>query len=368
MESLNLTFDSVLSAAQYIEAFGFNMVRFPAEYQAEQAGEASMRKALGESGRGKGSGVGHALHLSKKMTGTSYNSKGNKLTVILTIKDKTHRENAKAGGFADAGKRAFGFATRTVADGSDPSRNLPWIEVCKHGETWQRIDLDGLPSFQLLPETVSPADFAVELLACLALGAKIKKLEGKVDWAKKKVGKGSFEGFGLIADYNPPSGQTTKIVMANGDKVEKIKREITNRYSLTAELDSYPRQLNIEQTNSMLLPEYLQKQVGNCEDVKQLLPVWIKALEVWREEYVRRYSAVRPYEARYIEDALKNKKEHVNIGGTIFEVRQGKDAESDMPSDIGKGLESGKYKEVMVPSDRGSWELIEVPIEETQEA
>jgi len=369
MESLQTVQDSAYSVAQYIEAFGFNMVRFPASYKAEQSGEASMRKALGESGRGQGSGVGHALHLSKKITGTSYNSKGNKLTVILTIKDKTHRQNAKSGGFVDADKRAFEFATRTVADGSDPSRNLPWIEVCKHGKTWERISLKGLPTFPSLPNDVTPESFSVELLALLSLGAKIKKLDGKVDWAKKKVGKGSFEGFGLIADYHAPEGQTTKIVQANGEDLETVKREITNRYSLVAELDAYPRQLNVAQTNSMLLPEYLQKQVGDCEDVTKLLPVWMKALEVWKAEYVSRYNTIRPFEARFIEDALKEDQEHVNIGGTIFEVRQGKgDYEYDKPSDIAEGLESGKYKEIMLPSNRGSWELIEIPIEETQEA
>ncbi len=330
-----------------------NLVRFPADYRAEQAGEAFAREALGESGRGAGAGVGHAIYASGKVTGAAWSGTGPKLTVFLTLLDKTHRQGAKEGGFSDTNDRAFGWATRTVADASNPSRNLPYLEVCGNFKTWERVELAGLPVFPAL-EGFTPEEFAAEIIALQQLGQKIAKLANKVSTLKAKVGKGRFEAHGFSVEYFPPS-MSTMIVDSDGIKVDRISRLVKNHHSLRVSLPELPRKMEVAE----LLPEYLGKLIAGETDAAVILPVAMAGLEVLRKEYELRYSVARPFEGRFIEDSLKETA--VTIGGVTFEIVQTDATESDMPADTGTKLKTGEYREIVAPGRNGRWELAETP-------
>ncbi len=332
-----------------------NLIRFPGEYVAEQAGEAFAREALGESGRGAGAGVGHAIYASGKVTGASYGDAGPKATIFLTLLDKTHRQDAKRGGFADANDRAFEFATRTIADLTAPERNLPYLEICRNFQTWEKINLAGLPLFPAL--VGSAEDFSVELVALQKLGQRIKKLASKVSYIKdKKLAKGRYESHGFSVEYIPPTGMTTTIVDANGEKVKNVPRIETNHIQLRVALPELPKMMDVAE----LLPEYLGKLIVGEINLAVILPVAMKGLEVMRGEYELRYAAIRPYELGIIEQAW-GKETTVTIGGVAFEIIQTDVKDSDKPADIGAKIKTGEYREIIAPADRGKWNLTEVP-------
>jgi hypothetical protein len=354
--------DSVFKLAQQIaQSETLNMIRFPGGYEAENPGAAFTAKALGESGRGKGQGVGD--NVSQKLTGLSYSEKGPKGTVFLTIRDKTHRQDAKQGNGAEVGTRAFEFATRTLVDITDKSRRLDYIEVCDNFGKWRRISLAHLPAFPALPVT-SEEDFATELVSILGLGRKIEKLNAKITGIKSKARKQNLETVtasdGTVAKYNPSTGETFAIVeKATGEKVSGVPRSVKNRVRLYVDLSNTD--------SDYFHAEWIQnggRYDGNLKSDLEMLPIYMAELEDNRAEYVSRYAMIRPYEARFIEDHLfengEPMEEFLTIGGTVFEIQINEDTEYDRPSDEAEKIKSGEYEERSFPATRGSWEVVRV--------
>jgi hypothetical protein len=359
--------DSVFELAlQIAQSETLNMIRFPGGYEAENAGAAFTAKALGESGRGKGQGVGN--NVSGKLTGLSYNDGGPKGTVFLTIMDKTHRQDSKQGNGSDAGMRKFEFATRTLVDITDKSRRLEYVEVCDNFGKWRRISLAHLPAFPSLPVS-SEEDFSTELISILGLGRKIEKLNSKITGIKSKARKKNLEKVtasdGTVAQYNAPTGESFAIVdVATGEKVPGVPRQVKNRVRLYVDLSN---------SDADYFPaEWIQvggKYDGNLKSDLEMLPVYMAELEDNREEYVSRYAQIRPFEARFIEDHLfengEPMEEFLTIGGKVFEMQINEDTEYDRPSDEAEKIKNGEYEQRSFQSSRGSWEVIRIKEEVT---
>ena len=333
-----------------------NLVRFASDYKAENAGNAQAASALGESGRGKGQGVGHKL--SKKLTGLAFNAKGGKLTVILTLLDMTHRQSSKQGGFAPAGDRSFEFASRTVADITDPSRRLDWIEVCDDFSGWRRISLAHLPIFDS-PQVSEESAFAAVLLDKIRLGVKVSKLASKVTAIKAKVRKAKGDMVkaedGSVAIYLPPTGESVTIVDSDGNKVKSESRKVKNRGLLFAD---------VGQIDADYFPaEWIQiggRYDGRLSSNVEFLPVYMAALETARSEYEKVNALVRPLECGVIERNMIDGElttQLVTLGSTEFEIHINEDTEYDLPSDCAAKILTGEYKEIRVPASKGSWTL-----------
>ena len=342
--------------AAIVKSPTINLVRVAADYKAENAGNAQTAAALGESGRGKGQGVGHEL--SKKLTGLAFNNKGCKLTVLLTFLDKTHRQSAKQGGFAPAGNRSFEFSSRTVADITDLSRRLDWIEVCDDFSGWRRISLAHLPIFDS-PQASEESAFAAVLLDKLRLGVKVSKLASKVTAIKAKVRKAKGDTVkaddGSVAVYLPPPGESVTIVDSDGNRVKSESHKVKNRGLLFADVsqidaDYFPAKwLNIG-----------GKYNGRLSSNIELLPIYMAALETARSEYERINASVRSLECGVIERNMVDGElttQLITLGSTEFEIHINEDTEYDLPSDCAAKILTGEYKEIRVPASKGSWTL-----------
>jgi hypothetical protein len=327
-----------------------NLVRVPADYEAENAGNAQTAAALGESGRGQGQGVGHEV--SSKLTGLAFNAKGGKLTIILNILDKTHRENAQQSGGKAVDKRNFQFATRTVADLTDPSRRLDYLEVCDNFQKWNRISLTQLPLFPTLSTSEEAEAFKSAKLGLLSLGTKINILNKKCTSLKKKANKQSVSNSKGTCCYVPPKGNTTMIVDKEGKRVASIPRKVNNRGMLWA---SVP-----QSDNDNFPAEWLVD--GKLSSDLQMLPTYMMALKEMRRRYETLNTKVRPFECGLIERSMSADgifPERLSVAGTWFEIHINSDTEYDKPADCAAKIKSGEYTEKEVPTTRGSWEVHE---------
>jgi len=323
-----------------------NMVRFPANYEAENKGNAQTAKALGESGRGKGQGVGREV--SQKTTGLAYNKKGGKLTVLLSVKDMTHRQNSQQSGGKEVNDRKFEWAARTIADLTDPDRLIDYLEICDNGKTWRRVSFAHLPIFPTLSEENAEA-FVAGKLDLLNLGKQIELLNARCTTLKKKANMQSVKNDKGTCCYVPPTGYSTMIVDAKGEKIPSVKREV-KRGMLWADAS--------ENAADYFPAEWLDN--GKLSNNLNMLPTFMLELQKKRAEYESLNSLVRPFECGIIEKEMQDGElcsETVTVAGTVFEIHITEDTEYDKPADCAAKIESGEYTEKQVPSSRGSWEV-----------
>jgi len=338
-----------------------NMVRFASGYVAENFGNAFAKKALGESGRGRGKGQGVGHFISPKLTGLAYNAKGGKLTVIATVKDATHRQATKEGGFAPVDDREYGWASRTVADPVTPSRNMEWIEVCENFGPWRRISLVGLPIFDAIADADVPA-FASDLRRLRELGVGCHKLNAKVDSIKqkaKKAGGTAKASDGSTVEYHQPKGSS--VTLRETDKcpkscqIEYEQRIVKNRGHLVTPVS--------QEDKDYFPAEWIQTEgryAGRLSSEIEMLPLYMARLEDARKAYETLNAQLRPFEAGIIERHLVDGEltaTTIELDGIPFEIQINEDKERDLIGDSGKMIEAGYWEEVTIPASRGSWVL-----------
>jgi len=349
---------------------GQNMVRLHGDYEAEAAGNAFARKAVGESGRGQGFAVGQQM--IRKTTGTSFDPKGNKATVIVGWKDKTSRTSD--------GKK-FAFRTYTVCDLGDPTRTITNLEVCQIGGKWEVVSFEGKAFFPALPIELEE-NFQTERIDLQEMGQKISALVKKADYIKAKVRKldnpTTTALDGSKAHYVPPKGDVIKIVVTEtGENIPTIQREVF-KIQLTVSLPALDAEKVFPADWLEFVPKAIVKSGKNKGQIKagtdqwalrsdlEMLPVYMAAIDRLRDEYSDRYEKIRHYELGVIERARDSEggtfPETVVVGGTVFEIEVNTAYESDQPLDTAAKIESGEYRKDSVPTTKGKWIQTPAPI------
>jgi hypothetical protein len=322
-----------------------NMVRFPDGYRAEAKAEALARKTLGESGRGKGLGVGQRV--IGKVTGLAYNAKGNKPSVFLGLLDLTSRKADDSG--AD-------FRTRTLANLFEPERRVDHLELADHFGKFVEISLRGLPIWPSLPSELQE-EVEAGIIHCLKLGLLIHEFDNRVNAIKRdlaKAGIDKIESPAGIVEYLPPAGETYRLVNANGEPVQKEKREVKLcRLSAIVESD-------IDTLYSDWTTDGKGRAKGRRVLVQEsgLLPDYMRELAKLKAEYESHYELIRPFEMGQLESEIERLgeiPETVEIGQTIFEVSVNAENESDYPPDTAERIGKGELRRELCPVSRGKW-------------
>lgn len=342
--------NDVYSIVKGIILAGYNMIRLPQGYKAEDASGAAARMILAESGQGSGKHQGHGRFAPEKCTATSYHKKGSKGTVLLTFLDKSARK--------DDG--SFDYRSFTIADLLDPDRNLPYLEVCKNFSNWEKINLKGLPIFPAVEGGAAEAELADGILELRRLGNLIEIFDARVNALKDKVRK---SGGGKVTapdgssiEYFAPTGTTERIVTAaTGESPESQKREVW-RVQLNAIVTS-----NLEKEYSEWATVFRKKLTLRNE--VELLPLYMAELESLRERYVSLSQIIRPFELGIIERAEGGTlPENVTIDGEVFEIEALSVDEYDLPADVAERLASGELVKKEVPKVKGKWVLTPAPV------
>ena len=347
-----------------------NMVR-AANYSSEDKSGAGIRHELGESGRGKGQHVGSKI-LNRTM-GLAWNAKGCRATGLLSIVDKTNRDNDR-----------FSYRSLIVFDTLNPERDLNTIEVCDNFGPWRTITLKGLPHWPTLPANLHE-NFVLEFVECLVTGATIDIFVKKIDYmkkiAKKTESKSVKASDGSIYAYVPPTGTVERIV--NVSDSSSIKRSVQREIKLARLSVQHP-----SPRLAMLYPKWVEwikpvtvksgKNAGNTKagtgmDALKtsdltLLPLYVAELARLKAEYEIRYAEVRPYEMGFIEQAREGNSKigysfpnFIEIDNYAIEIEINSTTRSEFHAYVAKKLASGEYEKRNEENTRGSWELTPAP-------
>jgi len=312
-----------------------NLVRFPDQYIAEDENSAIARKALKESGRGKGKGVGHFL--IRKNMGTSHNSKGMRGTLLLGILDMTSRKEDGKG---------YDWRTRILGDLFNPQNKIKSLEVCDNFKKFETINLENMPLF---PETEDKESLAQRMLSLLSIGKVISLLENKITSLKRKINKDDVITNGdKELSYLPPK-PVWKVINENGEPVSYVKHEY-NRIKLNTMVT-----INLDSVNlnpCLLDGDKLSNEVS-------LLPIYIDEFNRVKRVYECINKETMPYVLGEIERTFnaENASQFFKIGSVLFEVEINKDADYGLPQETAQMILEGKWKKELVEGTRGRWIL-----------